>query len=82
MRDKLGPYISQLMTTIVDKEADDFVKELAYNELERLKIDVNSFLLKHSIKGVDEEKGEETVKQLLQEETDTKQEKKNGWNSN
>ena len=72
MRDKLGSYINQLMATIVDKEADDFVKELAYNELERLKVDINSFLLKHS-KQDDEEKGEETVKQLLQEE---KQEKK------
>ena len=76
MRDKLGPYINQLMTTIVDKEADDFVKELAVNELERLKVDLNAFLLKH-LQTEDDEKVEDTVKQLLQEQ-DTKQEEKNG----
>ena len=59
MRDKLGPYISQLMATIVDKEQDDFVKELAINELERLKVDLNSFLLKY-IKNDDDTKSEET----------------------
>jgi len=75
MRDKLGPYINQLMTTIVDKEEDDFVKELAISELERLKVDLNSFLLKH-IKGETDENKEETIKQLLQEQKETKQEKK------
>tara|TARA_B100000131_G_scaffold306046_1_gene332691 strand:+ start:1475 stop:1702 length:228 start_codon:yes stop_codon:yes gene_type:complete len=75
MRDKLGPYINQLMTTIVDKEADDFVKELAISELERLKVDLNSFLLKH-IKEDTEENSEETIKQLLQEQKDVKQEEK------
>ena len=75
MRDKLGPYINQLMTTIVDKEADDFVKELAISELERLKVDLNSFLLKH-IQEDKEENSEETIKQLLQEQKNVKQEEK------
>jgi len=75
MRDKLGPYINQLMTTIVDKEEDDFVKELAISELERLKVDLNSFLLKH-IKGETDENKEETIKQLLKEQKETNQEKK------
>tara|TARA_Y100001963_G_scaffold160112_1_gene267945 strand:- start:2404 stop:2628 length:225 start_codon:yes stop_codon:yes gene_type:complete len=74
MRDKLGPYISQLMATIVDKEQDDFVKELAINELERLKVDLNSFLLKY-IKNDDDTKSEETVKKLLQEEKNKQEEK-------
>ena len=29
MADKLGSYINTLMATIVDKEQDEFVKELA-----------------------------------------------------
>jgi len=44
MTDKLGIYITKLMTTIVDKEQDDFVKDLAYSELNRLNIDINQFL--------------------------------------
>ena len=42
--DKLGTYITQLMTTIVDKDQTDFVKELAYGELNRLNTDINQFL--------------------------------------
>ena len=75
MRDKLGPYINQLMTTVVDKDEEDFVKELAISELERLKVDINSFLLKH-IKEDKEENNEETIKQLLQEQKNAKQEEK------
>lgn len=74
MRDKLGPYINQLMTTIVDKEQDDFVKELAINELERLKVDLNSFLLKY-IESNDDDASEKTVKKLLQEEKNKQEEK-------
>ena len=36
MKNRLGTYISQLMTTVVDKESDDFVKQLALDELKRL----------------------------------------------
>ena len=45
--DKFGPYIQKLMTTVLDKEQDDFVKELAHNELTRLKVDVEEFLMKY-----------------------------------
>ena len=38
--DKLGKYITKLMTTILDKEQEDFVKELAWSELKRLNIDI------------------------------------------
>ena len=64
---KLGPYIQKLMATVIDNKEDEFVKELAWNELRRLNIDVEEFLRKH--KEDDSELREETEKQLLQEET-------------
>ena len=44
MENKLGLYISNLMTTIVDKEEKLFVRKLAFNELENISKDINSFL--------------------------------------
>ena len=44
---KLGPYIQKLMTTVVDNQEDDFVKELALTELDRLKVNISEFLVKH-----------------------------------
>ncbi len=67
MSDKLGAYITKLMTTVLDKEADEFVRNLAWGELKRINADVESFIRTHS---KDESKEvEETKKQLLQEET-------------
>ena len=63
---KLGTYINKLMTTIVDKEQDEFVRNLAISELERLHDNVKEFLGKYNTE--DEEKAKETVKQLLQED--------------
>ena len=63
---KLGSYISKLMTTILDKEQEQFVTELALSELRRLNVDIESFLKKHEPD--DGEASEVTVKQLLQEE--------------
>ena len=68
--DKLGTYITKLMTTVIDTNEDDFVKELALTELRRLKVDISSFIIKHSA-----DKEEETLKQekqLLQEKKDGK----------
>ena len=66
---KLGPYIQKLMATVIDSKEDEFVKELAWNELKRLNADVEEFLRKH--KTDDSEQVRETVeKQLLQEEQD------------
>ena len=63
---KLGSYVTKLMTTIVDKESDDFVKDLAWSELKRLNADVEEFLRKYS---KDDSKDRKvTEKQLLQEE--------------
>ena len=47
MSDKLGPYITKLMTTVIDKEQEDFVKELAFGELKRLNVNIEEFLRKN-----------------------------------
>ena len=65
-KDKLGPYIGKLMTTVLDNKEDDFVKDLALTELTRLKANIDEFLVKHyQVDDVAEEKPE---KQLLQED--------------
>ena len=64
---KLGGYISKLMTTILDKEQEQFVKDLALSELTRLNVDVNEFIGKHTKDMFDKEK-EQQEKQLLQED--------------
>tara|TARA_Y100000310_G_scaffold293509_1_gene323127 strand:+ start:62 stop:280 length:219 start_codon:yes stop_codon:yes gene_type:complete len=70
MTDKLGPYIGRLMTTVLDKEQEEFVKELAWSELKRLNADVEEFLRKYSKDDTEESK--KTVKQLLQEDKNVK----------
>ena len=70
MADKLGIYISKLMTTVLDKEQEQFVKDLAWSELKRLNADVEEFLRKHSQD--DTKESEKTVKQLLQEDKNVK----------
>tara|TARA_B100000287_G_C20528574_1_gene739859 strand:+ start:445 stop:663 length:219 start_codon:yes stop_codon:yes gene_type:complete len=66
MSNKLGPYISSLMATVLDKEADEFVKDLAWGELKRLNVNIEEFLHKHQKDDVEESK--ETIKTLLQED--------------
>ena len=69
--DKLGTYITKLMTTILDKEQEDFVRDLAMSELQRLKVNISDF-----IKTTLDSKEKETLdverkqeeKQLLQED--------------
>jgi len=63
---KLGSYITKLMTTVLDKEQEEFVKELALSELTRLNVDVNEFINKHTKDDFD--KAKETEKKLLQED--------------
>ena len=65
--DKLGSYISKLMTTVIDKEQEQFVKDLALSELTRLNVDVNDFIRKHEKDDFDKVK-EQQEKQLLQED--------------
>ena len=63
---KLGSYITKLMTTVVDKEQEEFVRELALSELTRLNVDVNDFIKNNKKDFFD--KAEETEKKLLQED--------------
>ena len=70
MSNKFGTYINRLMTTVVDKENDEFVRDLALSELKNLNLKIEEFL--HKNKKDDEEESEKTIKTLLQEE------KKNG----
>ena len=67
---KLGNYITKLMTTVLDTEQEQFVKELALGELTRLNVDVNEFIRKHTKDDIDKIK--ETEKKLLQEDRDVK----------
>ena len=63
---KLGTYIQKLMTTVIDSKEDDFVKELAWDELKRLNADVEEFLRKNQKD--DSDVVEKTIeKQLLLE---------------
>ena len=71
-KDKFGAYVNRLMTTVLDNEQEEFVRDLAWNELNRINTDIQSFL--HKNEKDDEEQSEKTVKQLLQEE------KNNGTN--
>ena len=64
---KLGSYITKLMTTILDSEQEQFVKDLALTELKRLNVDVNEFIGKHTKDMYDKVK-EQQEKQLLQED--------------
>jgi len=67
---KLGSYITKLMTTVLDKEQEEFVRDLALSELERLNVDVNDFIRKHTKDDLDKIK--ETEKKLLQEDKNVK----------
>ena len=63
---KLGSYITKLMTTVLDNEQEQFVKDLALSELTRLNVDVSEFINKHLKDDIDKIK--ETEKKLLQED--------------
>jgi hypothetical protein len=64
MANKLGNYISKLMTTVLDFKEDDFVRDLAIQELNRLKVNIEEFVETNKIPN----KSEVEEKQLLQED--------------
>ena len=67
MKNKLGIYITKLMTTVLDKKEDEFVQQLAWSELRRLNVDIEEFLRKNQQDDSDQVK--KTIeKQLLLEE--------------
>ena len=65
-KNKLGTYITKLMTTILDGNQDGFVKKLAFSELKRLNVDIEEFLRTNSED--ESEDIEQTKKVLLQED--------------
>ena len=73
MMNKLGTYITKLMTTILEKDQEDFVKNLAFSELKRLNVDIEEFLRKNSKD--DSENVEKTEKILLQEDKENVKDK-------
>ena len=70
MRNKFGAYVQRLMTTVLDEEQEQFVKDLAWSELNRINADIEQFLRKNSKDDVEE--STETIKTLLQEDKDVK----------
>ena len=66
MKNKFGAYVQRLMSTVLDKEQEEFVRDLAWGELNRINSDIEEFLRKHSQD--DTKESEKTVKQLLQED--------------
>ena len=73
IKNKLGIYITKLMTTILEKDQEDFVKNLAFSELKRLNVDIEEFLRKNSKD--DSENIEKTEKILLQEDKENVKDK-------
>ena len=71
MINKLGSYITKLMTIVLDKEQEQFVKDLALREIEKLNVDVNEFIRNNKEDVFDRAK-KEKEKQLLQEDKDVK----------
>ena len=67
--EKLGLYINNLMTTVVDKEEKYFLRKLAFNELEKLNSDVSGFLARYvdEFDGIPDELKEKDTKQLTLE---------------
>jgi len=63
---KLGNYIQKLMTVVVDEEQEEFIKQLAWRELNKLNTDISDFLNKNEED--DSEQRIKTEKQLLQED--------------
>ena len=66
MADKFGPYITKLMTTVLDFKEDEFVRGLATEELRRLNVDIEEFIRKQY--QVEDEEETKTEKTLLQED--------------
>ena len=62
---KLGNYIQKLMTVVVDKDQEEFIQQLAWEELNKLSTDIDDFL--DNNKEDDSEQRKTTEKQLLQE---------------
>jgi hypothetical protein len=70
---KFGPYITKLMTTVKDFKEDEFVRNLAIDELKRLSINIEEFIRSNSISSKEDK--QEVEKQLLQEDKENVKDK-------
>ena len=68
--DKFGPYVTKLMTTVKDFKEDEFVRNLAIDELRRLNVNIEEFIRSNTISSKEEK--QEVEKQLLQEDENVK----------
>jgi len=68
MSNKLGSYIQKLMLVVIDREEDDDIKQLAWDELSRLNLDLKDFLLKNKEDYMKKIENKKRKKQLLQED--------------
>ena len=68
MSSKLGSYIQKLMLVVIDREQDDDIKQLAWDELSRLNLDLEDFLVKNKQDYIEKIKNKKQKKQLLQED--------------
>jgi len=73
MENKLGSYINNLMTTIVDKEEKWFIRGLAHNELTSLKNNINEVLINYEELGMIPKPTDEKDKDQLELNFDKKQ---------
>ena len=73
MENKLGSYINNLMTTIIDREEKWFNRGLAYNELTSLKNNINEVLINYDELGMIPKPTDEKDKDQLELNFDTKQ---------
>ena len=73
MENKLGSYINNLMTTIIDREEKWFNRGLAYNELTSLKNNINEVLINYDELGMIAKPKDEKDKDQLELNFDTKQ---------
>jgi len=69
MSNKLGSYIQKLMLVVIDKEQDDDIKQLAWDELGRLSVNLGDFLDTNRENSIDKVINKDNKeKQLLQED--------------
>jgi len=73
MENKLGSYINNLMTTIVDREEKWFNRGLAYNELTSLKNNINEVLINYDELGMIPKSEDKKDKDQLEFDFDKKQ---------
>ena len=64
MTDKYGSYIQKLMSVILDEEQEEFVRNMSWGELNKIKDDLSIFLEKRKLKEP-HEKQENPKQQLL-----------------